>query len=117
MADSAFCAFGEKISEKELTNIIKNGTNCSLIVIFSLLFFLLAEYINLFRILLLIKHSLSNLFSFIKIFEWYVKLIFTKNLEPINKIHYFSSKDAYLKTFLKYTLFFEELFISKIYFS
>ena len=24
MADSAFCAFGEKISEKELTNIIKN---------------------------------------------------------------------------------------------
>ena len=37
----------------------------------------------------MIKHSLSNLFSFIKIFEWYVKLIFTKNLEPINKIHYF----------------------------
>ena len=24
VADSAFCAFGEKISEKELTNIIKN---------------------------------------------------------------------------------------------
>ena len=24
VADSVFCAFGEKISEKELTNIIKN---------------------------------------------------------------------------------------------
>ena len=52
---------------KKRSGIIKNGTNCSLILIFSLLFFLLAEYINLFRILLLIKHSLSNLFSFIKI--------------------------------------------------